>query len=1085
MIERIIEFSVKNKFLVIFVAIVLSYAGWLSFKNTPVDAIPDLSDTQVIVYSKWNVSPDIMEDQVTYPIVTSLLGVPKVKDIRGISTFGNSFVYVIFEDDTDIYWARSRVLEYLSKTLAELPEGVSTELGPDATGVGWVYQYALRDISGQRSLADMRSYQDWFLRYQLQSVSGVSEVASIGGYEKQYQIQINPNSLRAYNISLKQVVDAIREGNGEIGARVIEFAGTEYMVRARGYVKSREDIEKIVITSSKNGIPIYVKNVANVVIGPQIRRGVADLNAEGDTVGGIVVMRSGENASTVISRVKQKIEELKTSLPDGLEIVETYDRSDLIDRSIATLVHTLKVELFIVAIVILFFLFHLPSSFVPIITLPLAVLVSFIPMYLLGVSANIMSLGGIAIAIGAMVDAALVVVENCYNKLEHNSSPDDQPSITKTVIEAIKEVGPSSFYSLLVIAVSFLPIFALEQQEGRLFIPLAYTKTLAMLVAAVFSITLVPAILVAIHKRKVKTTGAWRFVGMLQGSIKSEESHPISRVLFKLYDPMVSFVIDRRKTVIGIAVALILATIPIFMKLGTEFMPPLNEGTILYMPTTMPGISVGEAQKLLQKQDEILMSFPEVKTVFGKVGRAETSTDPAPLSMVETTIVLKNPSEWRQQERWYSHFPKFTHFLFSWTTPSTMTWEELVKEMNTKMQIPGQTNAWTMPIKARLDMLTTGIRTPIGIKVYGSKSSEIEKIGIEIENTLKDLPHTRSIFAERVTGGYFLDFNFDREALARYGVSIADAQSVIRHSLGGATVSTTIEGRERYSINVRYAPAFRSSIDDLERILISTPKGIQIPLKEVGHIERMTGPGMIRTENGLLAGYVFVDVNTDDIGGYVAAAKKALESKVKIPAGYTLEWSGQYKSIERVREKLKVILPITLLIILFLIFKNTGSLTETSIIFLGIPFSAIGAIWLLFILNYNMSIAVWVGLIALIGIDAEMAIFMLLYLKIAYQKKVDAGEMNNFDDLKSAIHQGAVKRIRPKMMTVMTTFFALVPILLTSSSEAGADVMKRMAAPMVGGIFSSFLLELLVYPAIFAVWKGRQFYDNKEVKKIG
>lgn len=1079
MIQRIIDFSVQNKFLLMFVAIVLSYAGWLSIKNTPIDAIPDLSDTQVIVYSKWNVSPDIMEDQVTYPIVTSLLGVPKVKDIRGISTFGNSFVYVIFEDDTDIYWARSRVLEYLSKTLAELPDGVSTELGPDATGVGWVYQYALRDTSGKRSLADMRSYQDWFLRYQLQSVSGVSEVASIGGYEKQYQIQINPNSLRAYNISLKQVVDAVREGNGEIGARIIEFAGTEYMVRARGYVKSREDIEKIVITSSKNGIPIYVKNVANVVIGPQIRRGVADLNAEGDTVGGIVVMRSGENASIVISRVKQKIEELKISLPDGLEIVETYDRSDLINRSVATLIHTLKVELIIVGLVILFFLFHLPSSFVPIVTLPLAVLVSFIPMYLFGVSANIMSLGGIAIAIGAMVDAALVVVENCYNKLEHNNSPDDQESITKTVIEAIKEVGPSSFYSLLVIAVSFLPIFVLEQQEGKLFIPLAYTKTLAMLVAAIFSITLVPAVLVAIHRRKVKATGAWRVIGMLQGSIKSEESHPVSRILFKVYDPIVSFVIDYRKTVIAVAVALVLATIPIFLKLGTEFMPPLNEGTILYMPTTMPGISVAEAQKLLQKQDEILMSFPEVKTVFGKVGRAETSTDPAPLSMVETTVVLKNPSEWRQKNRWYSQFPKFTHFLFSWMIPATMTWEELVTDMNAKMQIPGTTNAWTMPIKARLDMLTTGIRTPIGIKVYGSKSSEIEKIGIEIENALKDQPHTRSIFAERVTGGYFLDFNFDREALARYGISIADAQNAIRYALGGATVSTTIEGRERYSINVRYAPAFRSSIDDLERILISTPKGIQIPLKEVGHIERMTGPGMIRTENGLLAGYVFVDVDTDDIGGYVVAAKKVLAEKIKIPGGYTLEWSGQYKSIERVREKLKVILPITLLIILFLVFKNTGSLVETSIVFLGIPFSAIGAIWLLFFLGYNMSIAVWVGLIALIGIDAEMAIFMLLYLKLAYQKKVDANEMNSFDDLKEAIHQGAVKRIRPKMMTVMTTFFALVPIILTASSEAGADVMKRMAAPMVGGIFSSFLLELLVYPAIFAVWKGQQFNKTK------
>lgn len=1075
MIQRIIEFSIKNKFLIIFAALVLSYAGWLSFKNTPVDAIPDLSDTQVIVYSKWNVSPDIMEDQVTYPIVTSLLGVPKVKDIRGISTFGNSFVYVIFEDGTDIYWARSRVLEYLSKTLAELPEDVSTELGPDATGVGWVYQYAISDTSGKRSLADLRSYQDWFLRYQLQSINGVSEVASVGGFEKQYQVQIKPDALRAYRVSLKEVVDAIRKGNGEIGARVLEFAGTEYMVRARGYVKSREDIENVVVRANKNGIPIYVKNIANVIIGPQLRRGVADLNAEGDTVGGIVVMRSGENASTVIKRVKTKLEELKPSLPEGMEIVETYDRSDLIDRSIATLVHTLKVELLIVGVVILFFLFHLPSSFVPIITLPLAVLVSFVPMYLLGVSANIMSLGGIAIAIGAMVDAALVVVENCYNRLEKNPKPEDQASITQTVSEAIKEVGPSSFYSLLVIAVSFLPIFALEQQEGKLFIPLAYTKTLAMLVAAFFSITLVPAVLVTIHRRKSGQSSIGKMLGFFQGSILKEENHPISKILFKLYTPVVSFVIKYRKIVIGIAVVMVIITIPIFMRLGSEFMPPLNEGTILYMPTTMPGISVGEAQKLLQKQDEILMSFPEVKTVFGKVGRAETSTDPAPLSMVETTVVLKHPSKWRAMERWYSNLPKFTHFLFSWIIPPTMTWDELIREMNAKMQIPGQTNAWTMPIKARLDMLSTGIRTPIGIKIYGSKSSEIEELGIELEKALGELPNTRSAFAERVTGGYFLDFNFDREALARFGISIQDAQNVIKHALGGATVSTTIEGRERYSINVRYAPAYRSSIDDLERILISTPTGIQIPLKEVGHIERMTGPGMIRTENGLLAGYVFVDVDTDDIGGYVDEAKKLIRDKVKIPSGYTLEWSGQYQSIERVRDKLKVILPIALLIILFLIYKNTGSLTETSIIFLGIPFSAIGAVWLLYLLDYNMSIAVWVGLIALIGIDAEMAIFMLLYLKIAYQKQVDAGQMNNFDDLKAAIHYGAVKRIRPKMMTVMTTFFALIPILLASSSEAGADVMKRMAAPMVGGIFSSFLLELLVYPAIFAVWKGERF----------
>lgn len=1077
MIEKIIEFSGRNRFLVIGLTIMLGISGWMSFKKIPVDAIPDLSDTQVIVYSKWNVSPDIIEDQVTYPIVTSLLGVPKVKDIRGISTFGNSFVYVIFEDGTDIYWARSRVLEYLSKILPTLPSDVSTELGPDATGVGWVYQYALRDVSGKRSLADLRSYQDWFLRYQLQSVPGVSEVASIGGFEKQYQVEIKPNSLRSFNVTLKQVINAIKKGNGEVGARVIEFAGTEYMVRARGYVKSREDIENIVITSTKTGVPIYVKNVANVKLGPQIRRGVADLNGEGDTVGGIVVMRFGENASDVIGRVKDKLSSLKGSLPDGVEIIETYDRSDLIQRSIATLIHELKLELIIVGIVILIFLFHIPSAFVPIITLPLAVLVSFIPMYFMGVSANIMSLGGIAIAIGAMVDAALIVVENCYNKIEKWQVGDKKQSISSVVIDAVKEVGPSSFYSLLVIAISFLPIFVLEQQEGRLFKPLAYTKTLAMLVAAFFSITVVPALLVLIHRRKKLNLKpkvlSWALNHLLVGKIVNEDHHPISAVLHKIYDPIVLVMVRYRKTVIAVAAILVAATAPIYMKLGSEFMPPLNEGSILYMPTTMPGISIKGAQDLLQKQDEILRSFPEVASVFGKVGRAETSTDPAPLSMVETTVVLKDQSEWRKKERWYSSWPQVMHGLFSWFLPEQLTWEELIAEMDSRMKFPGTTNAWTMPIKARLDMLSTGIRTPIGIKIYGSTSKEIEKIGLHIEKILSDVPGTRSVFAERVSGGYFLDFTFNREALGRYGIAIADAQEIIKHAVGGSTVSTTVEGRERYSINVRYTPASRSTIDDLERILIPTAAGKQIPLKEVAAITRLTGPGMIRTENGLLAGYVFVDVSTSDLGGYVKHAQNYVNQKLDLPAGYSLEWSGQYKSMMRVQEKLKVILPITLIIILLLVFKNTGTLTETMIIALGIPFSAIGAIWLLYILGFNMSVAVWVGLIALVGIDAEMAVFMLLYLNLAYNKRQEEGRMNTFEDLKEAIREGAVKRLRPKMMTVLTTFFALTPILIMPVSEAGADVMKRMAAPMIGGIFSSFLLELLVYPAIFAVWKGK------------
>jgi copper/silver efflux system protein len=1083
MIKKVIEFSGQNRFLVLAIALMLGISGWISFKKIPIDAIPDLSDTQVIVFSKWDVSPDIIEDQVTYPIVTSLLGVPKIKDIRGFSTFGNSFVYVIFEDGTDIYWARSRVLEYLSKILPGLPEGVSTELGPDATGVGWVYQYALRDVSGKRSLADLRSYQDWFLRYQLQSVQGVSEVASIGGFEKQYQVEIKPNSLRAFKVTLKQVIDAIRKGNGEIGARVIEFAGTEYMVRARGYVKSREDIENIVITATKRGVPVYVKNVAHVKLGPQIRRGVADLNGEGDTVGAIVVMRFGENASDVISRVKAKIQSLEKSLPEGVEIVETYDRSDLIERSIATLIQELKLELVIVALVILIFLFHIPSSFVPIITLPMAVLVSFIPMYLMGVSANIMSLGGIAIAIGAMVDAALIVVENCYNKLEKWQQGDKAQSVPSVILEAVKEVGPASFYSLMVIAVSFLPIFVLEQQEGRLFKPLAYTKTLAMVVAAFFSITVVPALLVMVHRReKFKLKPRFLAISLnhlLVGEIVNENQHPISKILHKIYDPVVYAMIKYRKTVVVVALGLVAATVPVYLKLGSEFMPPLNEGSILYMPTTMPGISVKGAQDLLQRQDTILRSFPEVASVFGKVGRAETSTDPAPLSMVETTVVLKDQSEWRKRERWYSDLPDFTHGLFSWFLPEQLTWEELVAEMDGLMKFPGTTNAWTMPIKARLDMLSTGIRTPIGIKVYGSTSKEIERIGVSIETLLKGVPGTRSVFAERVSGGYFLDFTFNREALGRYGIAIADAQEIIRYAVGGSKVATTVEGRERYSVNVRYAPSHRSTIDDLERILIPTSMGSQIPLKEVAAITRLTGPGMIRTENGLLAGYVFVDVATSDIGSYVREAQKLVNDQLDLPAGYSLEWSGQYRSMMRVQEKLKVILPITLIIILLLVFKNTGNVIETMIITLGIPFSAIGAVWLLYLLGFNMSVAVWVGLIALVGIDAEMAVFMLLYLNLAYKKRREEGKMNSFEDLKAAIHEGAVKRLRPKMMTVLTTFFALMPILLMPVSEAGADVMKRMAAPMVGGIFSSFLLELLVYPAIFAIWKGREFRTGK------
>ncbi len=1064
MLKQIIDISAKNKFVTMAIAVILVISGFYSMKSIPLDAIPDLSDTQVIVYSKWNVSPDIIEDQVTYPIITSLLGVPKVKDIRGVSTFGASYVYVIFEDGTDIYWARSRVLEYLSKITTKLPAQVETELGPDATGVGWVYQYALVDKTGKNDLSEIRSFQDWFLKYQLQAVPGVSEVASFGGFEKQYQVLVNPDSLRTLNIPLAQVTKALKDGNNETGARVIEFSGTEYMVRAKGYAKSRKDLENVVIGTKGNGIPIYIKNIGRVVVGPEIRRGLGDFNGLGDTVGGIVIMRFGENANDVIKRVKTKLAGLKESLPEGLEIVETYDRSVLINKSVDTLKHELLIQMLVVSLIIFLFLLHFSSALVPILTLPAAVIISFIFMRLIGVSANIMSLGGIAIAIGAMVDAAIVVVENCHKKLELWREDKKNKTIEQVVIEAIKEVGPASFYSLLVIAVSFLPIFVLEAQEGRLFKPLAYTKTLAMMVAAVLSITLVPAILVLLNKRenpsKDKNIILRFFKNLVVINRRKEDDHPISRWLFKVYGPIVDFVVKHRIKVVLIAFLMTIFTLPVFYKIGSEFMPPLNEGTILYMPTTMPGISVTEAQKLLQKQDLILKSFQEVETVHGKAGRADTATDPAPLTMMETIVVLKDQSEWRPG----------------------LTWENLVSEMNKKLQIPGTTNAFTLPIKGRIDMLTTGIRTPIGIKVSGNNLKELERIGVKLEGLIRDLEGTRSVFAERVTGGFFFDFEFNREALARHGITIKQAHDNLSTALGGKNVTTTVEGRERYSVNVRYARGFRQNKADIQKILLDSPKGYQVPMADVARIVISNGPGVIRNDNGLLTSYVYVDVNTSDLGSFVKKAKKVVKDNLELPVGYSLTFSGQYESMTRVKQKLQVILPITLLLVFFLIYLNTKSSMKTFIVLLSIPFSAIGAIWLLYFLGYNMSIAVWVGLIALLGIDAETAIYMLLYLDIAYNKKKENGGIISFKDIKDAIHEGAVKRIRPKMMTVMTTFIALMPIMWASSASTGADVMKRMAAPMVGGIFTSFALELLVYPAIYAIWKNYEF--NKTKKNI-
>ena len=1085
MIDRVIEFSGRNKFLVFILIGFAVAAGIHSMRSIPLDAIPDLSDTQVIVYSRWDRSPDIMEDQVTYPIVTSMLGAPKVKDVRGFSDFGYSFVYIIFEEGTDIYWARSRTLEYLSAVLQRLPQGVKTELGPDATGVGWVFQYALIDKSGRHSLAELRSLQDWFLSYQLKSVPGVAEVAPLGGFVRQYQVNVDPNRLQTYKIPIMKVVEAVRNGNNDVGGRLVDFGGTEYMVRGRGYAKSVDDIGNIVLLNTQGGVSVRVKDVGTVVLGPDIRRGIADWNGEGDVVSGIVVMRQGENALAVIERVKAKIKDLEPGLPQGVRIVTAYDRSDLILRSIENLKRTLTEEMVIVALVIFIFLWHIPSAIIPVFTIPIAIIIAFVPMKMMGVSANIMSLGGIAIAIGAMVDAAIVVVEQTHKHLEEWQRTGRKKDYHRVVIDAVKEVGGPSFFALLVIAVAFLPVLTLEAQEGRLFKPLAYTKNLSMIIAAVLAITLDPAMrLLFTHMDNFQFRPRWlaRVVNaVLVGKIHSEEHHPISRILMRIYDPICRWSLRWKYLVIAGAIAMVVVTIPIYQQLGSEFMPPLEEGTLLYMPSTLPGISVAEAQKLMQVQDRIIKKFPEVLTVMGKSGRAETSTDPAPFSMMETVIVLKPHDQWRKVNTWYSGWnwaPGWLKAAFGHITPEHISSEQLVDEMNAALSLPGVSNAWTMPIKGRIDMLTTGVRTPVGIKVYGSDLKQIERIGTDIEGILPKVHGTRNVFAERTGGGYFLDFDWKREEMARYGLSMADVQGVLMSAVGGESVTTTIEGRERYPVNVRYLQDFRSDINRLSRVLVPVMDGkMQIPVSQLASIRLSSGPAMLRDENGMLNGYVYVDVAGRDVGSYVEEAKTLVRERVKLPSGYTLVWSGQYEAMQRVREKLTVILPLTLFLIVMLLYMNTKSLTETMLIILAVPFSAVGAIWFLYLLGYNMSIGVWVGLIALLGVDAETAIFMLLYLNIAYQGAKTEGRMNSLADLQNAIHDGAVKRIRPKFMTVAVMFMGLVPIMW--STGAGADVMRRIAAPMIGGIFTSFILELVVYPAIYEVWKW-----NTEVKKL-
>jgi Cu(I)/Ag(I) efflux system membrane protein CusA/SilA len=1080
MIQRLIRFSADNRYLVIAATIAGLVFAWWSMRTIPLDALPDLSDTQVIIYSRWDRSPDNVEDQVTYPITTALLGAPKVKAVRGFSDFGFSYVYVIFEDGTDMYWARSRVLEYLSKITSQLPAGVKTELGPDATSLGWVFQYALVDRSQKHSSDELRSYQDWFLRYAVQSVPGVAEVATVGGQVRQYQVTVNPNALLAHKLPLEAVIDAVRKGNNDVGGRLVELSGREYMVRGRGYVRNIADIEQLVLKSA-GGTPTLLKDVAQVALGPEMRRGIADYNGEGDVVGGIVVMRAGENALNVIDRVKAKLEELKPSLPSGVEVVTTYDRSELILRAIETVESKLIEEILIVALIILVFLWHFPSSVVPIITIPVSVALAFIPMKLMGLDANLMSLAGIAISIGVLVDGAIVEVENAYNKIHHWQKNGRKGDFHAVRLEALLEVGPGVFFSLLVIAVAFVPVFTLIDQEGRLFRPLAYSKNLAMAIAALLAITLDPAMRMLFARidpytfkpRFVARLASW----LLVGTYHSEETHPISRLLHQLYEGPCRFVLRHAKATIAVALLIVVSTVPIFLKLGSEFMPPLREGTILYMPSAVePGMSVAEAQKVLQLQDKILMTFPEVERVFGKAGRANTSTDPAPFTMMETTILLKPELAWRERKQWYSDVaPEWLKPVLRPFWSDRLSHEELEDELNQALSLPGISNAWTMPIKGRLDMLSTGIRTPIGIKVLGSDLGVLERVAREVEGAIGAVDGTRSAYAERVAGGFFLDFVLKRDKLARYGLSVDDANMLVMTAVGGDNQSTTVEGRERYGINVRYARDYRDDLQALRRIMLPLPSGDgQIPMEEIADVVIAHGPSMIRDENGLLAAYVYVDFDTSkiDVGSYVDRAKHAVSQHVKVPTGTSLVWSGQYENMLRVKERLTVIVPLTLLLIFTLLFLNTRSTFKTMVVMLAVPFSAVGAIWLLFMLDYNMSIAVWVGMIALMGLDAETGVFMLLFLDLSHDEFKREGRLNSETDLFEAIIHGAVKRVRPKAMTACAAMMGLLPIMW--STGTGADVMKRIAAPMVGGLVTSFLLELLVYPPIYFLWKKRE-----------
>jgi Cu(I)/Ag(I) efflux system membrane protein CusA/SilA len=1174
MIGRVIEYCATHRALVVVLTAFAVIGSVLAIRALPLDAIPDLSDPQVIVFTEWmGRSPDLVEDQVTYPIVSGLLGAPRVQAVRGQSMFGMSFVYVIFDEGTDPYWARSRVLEGMSALQARLPAGVTPTLGPDASSVGWVYQYALVDRTGRHDLAELRTFQDFNLRYALSSVPGVAEVASVGGYQKQYQVEIDPAKLRARGLSLAEVTGAIRRSNSDVGGRVLEMAGREYFVRGRAYVRNLDDLRAIALGADRaTGTPIRLGDIARVRFGPDIRRGVAELDGQGEAVGGTIVMRQGENALAVIERVEARLAELEASFPPGVEVVPVYDRSTLIHESIGTLTHTLVEEAIVVSLIILFFLLHLRSTLVPVLTLPVAVGLAFIPMHFLGINSNIMSLGGIAVAIGAMVDAAIVLVENAHKHLEAAPPGADR---TRVIVAAAKEVGPPIFFSLLVITVAFLPIFALDGQAGRLFRPLAFTKTFAMAFAALVSITLAPALLTL----------------FIRGKVRPEEDNPISRAVIALYRPFAWVALRNPKTTIAIGLAAVISAAPMALRLGHEFMPPLNEGDLLYMPTTFPNISIEEAKRHLQLQDRLIASVPEVERVFGKAGRADTPTDPAPLSMVETMVKLRPRDQWRrvEVERWYSGWaPDWLKPVFRplWPDRRRLEWDELVEELNRKVAIPGWTNAWTMPIKTRIDMLSTGIRTPIGVKVFGASLDSIERVGIDLERILARVPDTRSVYSDRNTGGFYVDIVPDREALARYGLTPGDVQDVIEAAIGGQPIDVTVEGRNRFTINARFSRESRHDLESLRRLPVAlpggspagiapgaggtggagmgdgmgaagdgppvllaangmsdmgggsgaasdpaagpattrvgggapgggmggamgggaggmgdggtalpggpggpagssagavtpgawtTPSGSHVPLGQVAAIRVVTGPPMIRDEDGMLAGYVYVDMDAGrrDIGGYVAEAKEHVARELRLPAGTSLKWTGQFELLERMQERMKFLVPLTLVLILFLLYLNFGNLTEALIVLASVPFALVGSVWLLAALDYNLSTAVWVGLIALVGLAAQTGVVMVVYCDSVYLRRRAEGRIRGFDDIVDATLEGSVQRVRPKLMTVATTMIGLVPLLW--STGAGADVMKRVAAPMVGGLFTSAFLTLEIIPVVYAYWRYAQW----------